>query len=290
MIEIGAMSFWSRYKTAPKDIINRDFLIMWTLSFLKFKRILKNHTFICDDLSEYIFIDKLGLEYTEVKNEFNNFITKELEWIWGVGKVRAYQVMNKPFFHIDGDVFMNQFIGENILNSDIVVQMPEYLGIHNQVMAYNFDVYRKVFTKLPEIINKFLQGNEQTSFNFGVFGGNDLEFIKKYCDLVFQIIEDNFDNLNNLKESEKSGIRFSVFLEQYIFSCLAKNCYYNTSYFVNPAQVLNDGKILDRRFEHFAGPSKYDSNLKKLFATTLQKNYPKWFDKVHLISDQLNLN
>lgn len=294
MIENCVMSFWTRFRNSPKEIITKKDLYMWSLSFMQTRRFFLKTTFICDKMSEYIFIDKLKLPFDEIRIELDSFIEPELEWLWAVGKTYVYSIMREPFVHLDADIFINQSFDSRFLNRDILVQTPETFSLKNggKVMAYDFDCYKKVFKNLPDFINNYMYDENQLSYNFGVFGGNDLNFIKKYTDLSFKVLRDNQESLNNVKD--KIGIIYSIFLEQYIFSCLSQKCNYKVSSLYSFLSQGNQNNkyinTLEREFEHFAGACKHWPSIEKLIEDKLKLEYPNLFDRCNIISEELNLN
>lgn len=66
----------------------------------------------------------------------------------------------------------------------------------------------------PKCLRDNIQKESLSSFNMGFFGGNNLEFIKHYCDTVFEF----FDHNQMTKTStELSHITCNVIFEQVFF-------------------------------------------------------------------------
>ena len=136
----------------------------------------------------HLISDKLGCEFLN-DLPFASF-SEELEnipnfpLIWCLGKIYAYNIasQNGHFLHLDGDVFLWESLPENLINSDIFAQSPDNPFDSN---AYKMDAFKKI----PEVWEKYKNNSSLIQpYNMGIFGGKDINNIKKYCEFVLSIV------------------------------------------------------------------------------------------------------
>jgi hypothetical protein len=150
------------------------------------------------------------LPYTSIEI-FENEIDPKYSRFWALSKIYAFGQIakkQKPFIHLDYDVFLFKPLPEKILNSRVCAQEIEVEKIQK---VYEIEKFNKVCN------NKYLMENNKSdcAYNTGIFGGDDLEFIKFYVEEVLKLVEDpeNFDLFD--KEYFNRGVRLSTILEQY---------------------------------------------------------------------------
>lgn len=150
------------------------------------------------------FIKLLEIPFTSVSTELEDLNYNPKFWI--VGKIKAYQIQEEPFIHLDGDLILyekpNSF-------EDILVEKLE---------SFKDDFYKAGYSSLIDrSIDNFKATterfkNNEYSYSMGVYGSNNLEINKEYCNFVFNSYEENKEYL----ESQPDMIMFpGLILEQY---------------------------------------------------------------------------
>jgi hypothetical protein len=216
-------SFWSKPSLKFKNLNDFDRFnggwldkrynfMSWTLSCLQLNKYYDRVELVTDAEGEALLIDKLQLPYSKVTvtledvNHYHNDL-------WAIGKLYTYSIQEEPFMHIDGDVFIWKKFEEDINNAPLIVQnldadLPFYYPILNEVeenLAY-----------IPEVVKEQRQKNRIVkSCNAGVFGGNDIPFLKKYCDKAFEFVNKNQEHLDKINVGY-----FNCIYEQYLFYCM----------------------------------------------------------------------
>ena len=72
--------------------------------------------------------------------------------------------------------------------------------------------------KLPRYIEQGLEEESISSYNMGIFGGNDVDFIHEYCDEAMRFVRDNDINNASLPHSR---VVCNIFFEQIILAAFA---------------------------------------------------------------------
>jgi hypothetical protein len=89
----------------------------WALSCLKLSQFHDHVELVTDTPGKKELIDQLGLPYTTVRSDLDS-IHCYPTYVWVMGKFIAYEIQNKPFLHVDGDVFIWEklkFGGEDLI-------------------------------------------------------------------------------------------------------------------------------------------------------------------------------
>lgn len=156
---------------------------------------------LTDSKGYKFFKNKVKFDSIEVLKELDN-IPDAYRQVWSMGKLICFKHLadnNIPFLHVDYDVFLWKKLPDFIENADVFVQNKEYNAIdHYKVdIAYkycrfkNFEVPKKNF--LQKLFNLKDNIYPNYAYNMGIFGGQDLNFIKKYAtnSLEFVLHPDN---------------------------------------------------------------------------------------------------
>ena len=101
-------SFWSKPFYAGSGWRWREpvhHLLAWGLSL----RLARSHypetVLITDTPGKTLLINQLGLSFTHVSTELDR-LQDEYPGLWALGKLVTYSLQDKPFVHLDTDVFL----------------------------------------------------------------------------------------------------------------------------------------------------------------------------------------
>ena len=211
-------TFW----TAGQDSLKHAFgwlhpeynLMSWALSCLSLREHYDEVALYTDSEGKRILIDKLHLPYTEVNVVFDDFPC--LPQHWALAKIKTYSLQTKPFLHVDGDVYVSQPFSEEILTAPLVAQNREigtgyYRKMMDRILSYHS-------IQLPEFVMKRLEEKTVASYNMGIFGGNDLDFIYRYCEVAFRFLR---ENRMNDPECRHSRVWCNILFEQIFLAVMA---------------------------------------------------------------------
>jgi len=79
--------------------------ISWTYSCLTLIKHYKNLTLYTDKFGKIILIDLLNLPYTNVEVKLDVLKNYNSD-LWALGKLYTYSIQNKPFIHVDADIYI----------------------------------------------------------------------------------------------------------------------------------------------------------------------------------------
>ncbi|MBR8534681.1 hypothetical protein KDU71_03850 [Carboxylicivirga sediminis] len=133
-------------------------------------------------------------------NEIDNMSVK---W-WAAGKLLAYSKQDEPFIHLDGDVFLWDYLPDRIMSSPVLAQSPEFFNKYDTSSYYRLLELEELIKFgngwLPNYWNSYTSNIEVfEAACCGIFGGNDINSINNYSTTAIKIITENkniWDNWN----------------------------------------------------------------------------------------------
>ena len=190
-------------------------LMSWSLSCLSLREHYDEVALYTDTRGKEVLIDLLHLPYTEVHVVFDDFPC--LPQHWALSKIKTYSLQDKPFLHVDGDVYLPKPIDPAILEAPLVAQNREIgTGYYRQMMD---ELLFHEELIIPDYVKECASRDIVPSYNMGVFGGCDIESIHAFCQEVMMFMGRN--RMNDPKCSN-SGIYCNVFMEQIWFAAWAE--------------------------------------------------------------------
>lgn len=217
-------SYWS---TTEDSLVNaRNWfdpkyqLYSWVLAINQARKWYDKVEIVTDSLALPIF-EKLKLPYTEINTVLDELIDYD-KASWALGKIKAYQIQNEPFVHIDNDVFLLQDLLKPFENERIVCQ-----NIENGDQFKNY--YEPMLFSLEENGVNVLDKDglpqywrlTENSPCMAIYMCNDLRFNEEYCRAVFNFIDVNKKLLYD-GERAFSWACYSVIFEQYLAGQVAE--------------------------------------------------------------------
>lgn len=191
-------SFWSKPFLENSNHPNARFKGGWldekyfyysiALSCLKFKEHYSEITLYTDQYGKKILGDILDLPYTEILTTLDTLNNYDAN-LWALPKLHTYSLQEKPFIHVDTDVFIWEKFPENKIQSPIFCQNIED---NYPVYQETLDAILTLFEYVPtEIINSLYKNKRILAFNAGVIGGTDLNFYKELYERAQEMIQSN---------------------------------------------------------------------------------------------------
>lgn len=221
------------------------------------KLALKNYgnIHLITDTQTYNLVKDLA-DWTSISTSLDK-IDSSYKRTWSLGKIHAYHEIcnkNKPFLHIDYDVFLWKKLPKFVEEAEIISQNMEKI-----IGAYDIEIFYK---NCP---NKFLCYEDknfiQYAPNMGIFGGKDIDFISFYVEEVFKLVYDEQNSFywkNFIHVDEKSWMQ-AVMAEQYYLNVCAhrNNKVVSTLFNFNN---FNEKTALEYGYTHLQGlKEKFDS-------------------------------
>lgn len=283
-------SFWSKpslYKQKQNFSNNRKFggwldykyfLMSNCLSVLSLRREHSNVDLYTDNHGYDILINQLGLPYGDVSLILNN-LENEDHRLWILGKIKVIELQEKPFIHVDNDVFTWSPFPKSNRNDHLIVQSKHPVpDIYKTALL---EVQQKL-KNIPPHLNKNIN-TYNFNANVGIVGGNDIGFFQNWCDMAKEFLKVNMDQIINL---ENIGY-FNQIIEEFSISCMLSERK-NVTYLIDCSK---DANVLDSvlrfhlvpfidRYIHLVGLAKHSEIASNQLELRLKYEFPEYHRKV----------
>ena len=218
MIQKAVFSFWTKPNAdiwKQERWLHPDYAwYSWVVAVNCAKQWFDKVELVTDQTGAYILTEWLGLKFDSVRTDLEELSVDTN--FWSYGKIKAYQIQEEPFVHIDFDVFLFKPLPQELLQSRIFVQNIEE--------GFRFeDCYREYV----DVVNIFPRKPKSWTHSLteascmGIFGVNDLSFIETYCQQVNELL---FSPENNNHWDVIPDKHFyCIVFEQFLLDCVAKD-------------------------------------------------------------------
>jgi len=189
-------SFWSKPFRAYKGRIwsePRHHLYAWALSLRLAAQHYPETVLVTDTAGKALLVDGLGLEFAQVSTELDRLRDVDPGW-WALGKLVAYSLQDRPFVHLDTDVFLWQALPAALAAAPVFAQCPERHALQH-AWCRPQDVVRlfeRHGLKVP-VAWDWSCSRITTWFreeSCGIVGGNRVDFIRDYAKLAMGMVLD----------------------------------------------------------------------------------------------------
>lgn len=221
------------------------------------------------DSRSKLWIEKLGLPFESIKTNLDELHHKYDKQSWALSKIKAYSIQKEPFMHVDLDVILFEKLSNKLISNELYVQNFEPFNIK----AYN-TTYIPYIEILENQANNLPLGfhDKKRALSLGVYGCNNLDFNKLFCDSVFKFMDHNEKHLKTLVPLHK----LCIVWEQYFCAVIADR------------MGLSVGTILDSSY-HVTTKSaythllsdKYDQRVADNFNEQVKSSYPKHHERIN---------
>jgi hypothetical protein len=280
-------SFWSKPYRESKSLEWYDEVsrfCSWKLSLELAKKKFPQTILFTDNYGKKILIDELGLEFDLVSTDLNALDELDSKW-WALGKLYTYLYQSEPFLHIDSDVYLHNMFDEKILTAPLIAQNYEYFNIHESwYHPRKFEIIKNINGYLPKEIAWYInEGHDQKALCCGIFGGNDLKFIKHYSTVVFDVF---LHPTNHPRWIFLGGD--NILLEQYVLSACIEYAYshpdsifykkINIECLFDSSSSAFDPEMAKKcGFTHLIGGAKKDSLICGRLKKRISEEYPDFY-------------
>lgn len=265
----------------------------WMLSCLQLRCFYDEVELVTDALGKQLLIDELGLPYTSVRVVLDDELSDCPKQFWATPKLLAYHIQEKPFIHIDGDIFITKSFSNDIEKAEVISQyveddFPCYNLALNAARSYNLSIPDEILLQREKI-------KKPIASNMGIFGGNNLEFINQYSNKALDFSKEYYSvaTINNLPF-------FNCLFEQELMYCMAQNESVNVNYFFDmynrtdkyhfkdPLAQLDAKGTNEFGYVHLVGSNKRNYyNCMKL-SYVLRKKFPTYYERLNRTIENKN--
>lgn len=218
---------------------------------------------VTDSESVGIF-NQLQLPFTEVSTALDQINSYDKKF-WALGKIKAYQMQNEPFIHIDNDCILFKPLNAEIQQKPIFVQNFERFT--NKVVHDNYKEQIEFLLQKGIVSSWF--ATENYSVNMGIYGCNDVAFNQRYCQKVFEFLDNNQDLILRTGTANK----YSIIFEQFLLAGYAKNQEVEISALSEP---YNPEELGASGYTHILS-SKGDFNLFQVVEKRVKDEFPEHY-------------
>lgn len=166
-------------------------LLAWGLSLRLARAHYAETVLITDSPGKALLVDNLGLSFTHVSTELDR-LRNEYPGLWALGKLVTYSLQDKPFVHLDTDVFLWRPLPGRITSAPVLAQNPESYHLADEWCGPR--VIENAFTrdglKLPSEW-EWSRSHREHHFreaNCGILGGMNAGFIQHYARLALDLV------------------------------------------------------------------------------------------------------
>ena len=192
--------------------------------------------------------------------------------LWMKSKIHAMAMQDKPFVHLDTDVFITKKIKFDFKDCMLERKEASYQRHYKQQV--------KFFSKYTKHIQHW-HSELGYSFNCGVLGFADMNLRNDFLDAYYQLEHIYNDNRGAFKPLKQMGYEPCIVLEQYNLACLLQKKD------INPKLMLPFNAI-DKQtkhaqsigYNHLFGITKYKKNIVIEIEHQLYKIFPYWYAQV----------
>jgi hypothetical protein len=256
---------------------------------------------VTDDAGARILIDELGLPFQSVSTALNALDAQDPGW-WALGKLEAYRVQDRPFVHIDTDVFLWNALRYDVEMADVFAQNPEPITFGASCYCPD-DLERSLgYPRRGWLPPEWSWYRRQAPLHAraeccGIFGGNRIEFIRHYAASALRVITDR-KNLRGLSAFREKPAHM-ILIEQYLLTaCLESHRDERASPFagVEIRYVFESAADAYRRecateagYTHLAAGAKRDPTIALNLKNRVLYEIPEHFDACMAKMDRAKL-
>lgn len=178
MIERAIYSLWTKPMDAELRFNSEQSLMeCFALSVNCAKKWFKEVHLITDYKGKEL-VDDYNLTFDEINTDLEHVLKNVNKKNWAIGKIYACKIQDKPFIHIDSDVFLFKPLPETFLSKDAGFQNLEphtYHAFYGNMISCDKNNY-----KTPAKWYNFPDDKNGKSFNCGIIFFNRLDILDEW--------------------------------------------------------------------------------------------------------------
>jgi hypothetical protein len=186
-------SFWSKpYRTGGGRTWREPLhhYLAWGLTLRLARQHYPETMLITDSAGKELLVDALGLPFKEVSTELDRLRDIDSGW-WTLGKLVAYGLQDRPFVHIDTDVFLWKALPAALAGASVFTQCPERHPPDEPCAPRDVEsAFARAGLPLPAEW-EWSSSRRLPSVhheNTGILGGTNIDFIRYYAKLGVDLV------------------------------------------------------------------------------------------------------
>lgn len=255
-----------------------EFLI-WAWSVLETRKWASKVELVTDYAGATLF-DELGIEFDSVTTALDQ-IEPEGGKLWAIGKIKAYELQQEPFVHLDGDAWFSEPPSPDILAQPLACQSKEDTSAGSPYHRCFYEVLHATDDARPYRLLHAVGSRPLVAGCLSVYICNDLAFNEAYCKAA-RTFYDFW--IAPRRGSFRELHHWNMFVEQLLFGELHYQAFgFEPTYLLEPEAF--DTRTNPHNFCHVWGAKRGDpASLKSL--GRLRAEHPELY---HRIAARFNL-
>jgi hypothetical protein len=291
-LEVKAVwSFWSKPEQHRVAWLSqRHHLMAWVLSLQTVRQHYRTTILYTDAVGARLLIDTIGLEFGHVSTALDALEQCDPGW-WALGKLYAYRAQTDPFIHFDNDVFLWKRFPERLESAPVLAQNPEDFLLGTSYYApEKFDhVLHECGGWLPDEWTWYASiGSRRRAVSCGLFGGNNVDFIRYYAETAISLIEHPRNQPGWARLRNKTGD--NILFEQYLLSACI-NYHHNKIdspfhkidiryLFGGQDDAFDSHAATEAGYTHLIGSSKRNAQISARLERRVRQEYPEYYERI----------
>ena len=277
-------SFWTRpHQHARRGVwlSDRHHLLSWVLSVETARRHHPDTALVTDTAGARMLADGVGIDFGAVSTALDALDASDPE-IWALGKLHAYAAQDRPFVHVDADVFLWNALPERLTRAAVFTQNPEpFEPGHPYYRPERLAAWLRAGGGwVPEEWSWFLQSGRQLRGDCcGIVGGRDVEFLRRYASMSIQTLEAPVNHAIWSRFADRQ--LDSLCLEQfYLAACVEHRGMTMEYLFSSIEESWAPGAATAAGYTHLISNAKSDPLLMQRLETRVARDYPEAYERV----------
>lgn len=255
----GVWSFWSPpHLSLPAAWASEeDHCAAWVISTVLGSRRFTETVLHCDALGAEVLGEILRLPFARLVQDLDHLTAADVRW-WALGKLHAYAAQDRPFVHVDADVFLHKDLPDHLCSAAVCAQSSEPFCLGDGV--YRPERLRAAAVMaggwVPEAWSRVLDGGQPLHGDCcGIIGGIDLECLHAYAHSAIRCMR----HPANRRAWNLLGLTLQdmVSMEQFHLAAIAAERRVTVQYlFDEPAGIHDEERCLRLGYTHLIGHAK----------------------------------
>jgi hypothetical protein len=284
-------SFWSKPFQGYMGLTWHEplhHLLAWGLSLRLARRHYPETMLVTDNAGAALLIDQLGLSFTHVSTDLERIRKVDSGW-WTMGKLMAYSLQDRPFVHLDTDVFLWKPLPRHLTEAPVFSQCPEeHHPVDEWCGARDLEnAFARHGLALPAEWQwvRASDTHDARQENCGILGGTHVDFLRYYANSVMSLLTSPLNAPVWADIPEKAG--FNPVIEQFTLSAFVR---YHRAHPQSPYRDVDIGHLFPSfmdaynsnvaarlGFTHLLGPSKKDPYIAGRLEQRVRREDPKYY-------------
>ncbi len=283
-------SFWSVPFLARRSLLwctPLHHLLAWGLSLRLARQHYPETMLVTDRDGKELLVERLGLPFVHVSTELEQLAHVDPGW-WAVGKFIAHGLQDRPFVHLDTDVFLWKPLPNAVAQSPVFTQCPEFYANDSKPSLLAIEqAFAQQNAQLP-VEWKWARSRGENYFreeNCGILGGTHVDFIRHYSRTALDLALRPENGTAWSQLPDKTSHNFTV--EQFFLAaCLDfHNSHPASEYrgvrvgrlFSSVAEASNVGLAARLGYTHLLGGAKSHPAVGRRLEERMRREEPAYF-------------